>query len=124
MSKLYDILITTKYELERCKKQYSIFYKCYATSCVLNTLALLVPLVLAFQSNVMWTVTASILVTLWVAVTCALHTYNGKMQRKVRELEKNYEMLNDNFQVLIKHFRSTEDTECEHNIHIPVCLAA
>ena len=116
MSKLYDILTTTKYELERCKKQYSIFYKCYATSCVLNTLALLVPLVLAFQSNVMWTVTASILVTLWVAVTCALHTYNGKMQRKVRELEKNYEMLNDNFQVLIKHFRSTEDTECEHNI--------
>ena len=116
MSKLYDILTSTGDELERCKKRHSILKKCYATSCVLNTPALLVPLVLAFQSNVMLTVTASILVILWVAVTCILCTYNGKMQRKICELEKNYEMLNDNFQVLVKHFRSIEDTECENNI--------
>ena len=116
MSKLYDILTSTRDELECCKKRHNIFKKCYATSCVLNTLALFVPLVLAFQSNVMLTVTASILVILWVTVTCALHTYNGKMQRKICELEKNYEMLNDNFQVLVKHFRSIEDAECENNI--------
>ena len=116
MSKLYDILTSTRDELECCKKRHNILKKCYATSCVLNTLALFVPLVLAFQSNVMLTVTTSILVTLWVTVTCALYTYNGKMQRKICELEKNYEMLNDNFQVLVKHFRSIEDAECENNI--------
>ena len=116
MSKLYDILTSTRDELECCKKRHNIFKKCYATSCVLNTLALFVPLVLAFQSNVMLTVTTSILVILWVAVTCALYTYNDKMQCKICELEKNYEMLNNNFQVLIKHFRSIEDTECENNI--------
>lgn len=116
MSKLYDILTSTRDELECCKKRHNIFKKCYVTSCVLNTLALFVPLVLAFQSNVMLTVTTSILVILWVAVTCALYTYNDKMQCKICELEKNYEMLNNNFQVLIKHFRSIEDTECENNI--------
>ena len=116
MSKLYDILTSTRDELECCKKRHNIIKKCYATSCVLNTLALLVPLVLAFQSNVMLTVTTSILVILWVAVTCILCTYNGKTADKVCELEKNYKMLNDNFQVLVKHFRSIEDTECENNI--------
>ena len=116
MSKLYDILTTTKYELERCKKRHNIFKKCYATSCVLNTLALFVPFVLAFQSNVMLTGIVGIIVFLFVLVNAVLSISNSKMQRKICELEKNYEMLNDNFQVLIKHFRSIEDTECENNI--------
>lgn len=116
MSKLYDILTSTGDELERCKKRHNILKKCCVTSSALNTLALFVPFILAFQSNVVLTVTASILVTLWVAVTCILCTYNGKMADKVRELEKNYVMLEDNYRALVKHFRSIEDTECKDNI--------
>ena len=55
MSKLYDILTSTGDKLERCKKRHNISKKCYVASCVLNTLALFVPFVLAFQSNVMLT---------------------------------------------------------------------
>ena len=116
MSKLYDILTSTGDELERCKKRHNIFKKCYVASCVLNTLALFVPFVLAFQSNVMLAGIVGIIVFLFVLVNAVLSIPNNKMQRKVCELEKNYEMLNDNFQVLIKHFRSIEDTECENNI--------
>ncbi len=116
MSKLYDILTSTGDELERCKKRHNIFKKCYVASCVLNTLALFVPFVLAFQSNVMLTGIVGIIVFLFVLVNAVLSIPNNKMQRKICELEKNYEMLNDNFQVLIKHFRSIEDTECENNI--------
>ena len=116
MSKLYDILTSTGDELERCKKRHNILKKCCVTSSALNTLALFVPFILAFQSNVVLTVTAFILVTLWVAVTCILCTYNGKMADKVRELEKNYVMLEDNYRAIVKHFRSIEDTECKDNI--------
>ena len=116
MSKLYDILTSTGDELERCKKTHNIFKKCYVASCVLNTLALFVPFVLAFQSNVMLAGIVGIIVFLFVLVNAVLSIPNNKMQRKVCELEKNYEMLNDNFQVLVKHFHSIEDTECENNI--------
>ena len=116
MSKLYDILTSTGDELDRCKKRHNIFKKCYVASCVLNTLVLFVPFVLAFQSNVMLTGIVGIIVFLFVLANAVLSIPNNKMQRKICELEKNYEMLNDNFQVLIKHFRSIEDTECENNI--------
>lgn len=116
MSKLYDILASTGDELERCKKRHNIFKKCYVASCVLNTLALFVPFVLAFQSNVMLTGIVGIIVFLFVLVNAVLSIPNNKMQRKICELEKNYEMLNDNFQVLVKHFRAIEDAECENNI--------
>ena len=116
MSKLYDILTSTGDELERCKKRHNILKKYYVTSCVLNTLALFVLFVLAFQSNVMLTVTTSILVTLWVAVNCVLSIPNNKMVDKIRELEKNYVMLEDNYRALVKHFRSIEYTKCKDNI--------
>ena len=116
MSKLYDILTSTGDELERCKQRHNIFKKCYVASCVLNTLALFVPFVLAFQNNVMLTGIVGIIVFLFVLVNAVLSIPNNKMADKIRELEKNYKMLNDNFQVLVKHFRSIEDTECENNI--------
>lgn len=116
MSKLYDILTSTGDELERCKKRHNIFKKCYVASCVLNTLVLFVPFVLTFQSNVMWTGIVGIIVFLFVLVNAVLSIPNNKMAGKIRELEKNYVMLEDNYQALVKHFRSIEDTECANNI--------